>query len=1152
MIARHLLWSTCALLLISDLLRADCDPVARLLAVEGLVEFSSAANGVSASNWRPAEATQALCATEQLRVGRYSRATLWIEAEQTTLTLDQHSTLYLRSPPAQERSILTLLRGALHLISRTRRSLSIETPYTNAFIRGTEFTLRVDEGKARTLIAMIEGRAELASSLEVEGGMDRQARVTVSAGEVAVAPSNASPRVDTSLTVADSVRWTLRYQPLLELVLAASGSDRFDRSLDLALAGHIPEAIATFESVISLPIEAWSPRDLAYRAALSLAVGDADHSDALLKPLLSDSDLHQPQYASALAVFAMTHLAEGRHAEARIHVDHALVSNPESAVAWLADSFVSQGEFNLEQATSSAKRAVQFAPESAQAQVRLAELHLANGEWDHAEEVARAAATQRPGLAEPQSTQGFIYLIRHRPEDAEASFRKALELRSALPSAHLGLGLVAMRSGAIREGRRELEVAVALDPGNSLLRSYVGKAYLKEGEERFAAAQYQLAQQLDPNDPTPWLYQAALEQRANRPIKALRSLNASIERNDNRAIYRSKLLLDQDLAVRSSGVAQIYRELGFDQLALVQGWRSLSHDPSEHSAHRLLADVYSALPRHEEARLSELLQAQLLQPANLDPISPRLLQRGFSVPASLLPAEAGLHEYSALFQQEGLNGYLNGAAAGNDTFGAEALISGSHNSLSYSLGQLHFESDGFRENNDQEVDHYVGFAQWGLTPNTRLQIELRHADLDYGDLPLRFSGEFLDGLRQQEEREGARIGLYQRLSPAAEIIASVALTSADSAAADRQGGLDLSSLDGDREDRTAELRYLHNFGSFRLNAGFAITEEEDRTTASTPFSSSLNDREVDHLLLYAYSSWDLFERLTLELGLSWEESEQSYSWELTSHLPPPLPSAKNSGREVVRSEGVSPKLGLTWRPSRDTSVRVALLQTRRRPLINGQTIEPTNVAGFNQFFDSTIGEEMWRYGIGLDHEMDNDLFAGLELSWRERRDIPFLALRMSDPSAPEFVVEETEADEQLHRGYLYWTPRTDLAVAAELIYEETRHQQRLENVESLTTTRLPLTLSYFHSAGWILRAKTTWVNQSGRFTGFSSPDSFKGDERFSLFDLGMSYRLPQGRGMVTAEVNNLFDEEFDFQDTDPRNPSLSPERIVSLRFALAF
>ena len=77
----------------------------------------------------------------------------------------------------------------------------------------------------------------------------------------------------------------------------------------------------------------------------------------------------------------------------------------------------------------------------------------------------------------------------------------------------LGLGLAKIRDGELVAGREELEVAVALDPSNSLLRSYVGKAYYEENtqsRDSLAAAQYELAASLDSLDPTPYFYDAIL------------------------------------------------------------------------------------------------------------------------------------------------------------------------------------------------------------------------------------------------------------------------------------------------------------------------------------------------------------------------------------------------------------------------------------------------------------------------------------------------------------------------------------------------------------------------------------------------------------------------------------------------------------------
>jgi hypothetical protein len=61
----------------------------------------------------------------------------------------------------------------------------------------------------------------------------------------------------------------------------------------------------------------------------------------------------------------------------------------------------------------------------------------------------------------------------------------------------------------------------------------------------------------------------------------LQHLQESMRLNDNRAVYRSRLLLDSDLAARSASLARIYNDLGFQQRALVEGWKSPRYPSDE-------------------------------------------------------------------------------------------------------------------------------------------------------------------------------------------------------------------------------------------------------------------------------------------------------------------------------------------------------------------------------------------------------------------------------------------------------------------------------------------------------------------------------------------------------------------------------------------
>ena len=59
----------------------------------------------------------------------------------------------------------------------------------------------------------------------------------------------------------------------------------------------------------------------------------------------------------------------------------------------------------------------------------------------------------------------------------------------------MGLGLAKIREGQLLVGRGDLETAVSLDPGNSMIRSYLGKAYYEEKRSDKASDQFARAKE---------------------------------------------------------------------------------------------------------------------------------------------------------------------------------------------------------------------------------------------------------------------------------------------------------------------------------------------------------------------------------------------------------------------------------------------------------------------------------------------------------------------------------------------------------------------------------------------------------------------------------------------------------------------------------
>ena len=129
------LWMTALCLLSPFSFAQNCAPAA--VTIQGRVEISPS----GARSWKAARIDDALCAGQQIRVLRTSRAVL-VLANQTLLHLDEGTVLALTSVHADKPSWVELLKGFLHVIGRVPQSLGIKTPYVNASVEGTELPKR--------------------------------------------------------------------------------------------------------------------------------------------------------------------------------------------------------------------------------------------------------------------------------------------------------------------------------------------------------------------------------------------------------------------------------------------------------------------------------------------------------------------------------------------------------------------------------------------------------------------------------------------------------------------------------------------------------------------------------------------------------------------------------------------------------------------------------------------------------------------------------------------------------------------------------------------------------------------------------------------------------------------------------------------------
>ncbi len=123
--------------------------------------------------------------------------------------------------------------------------------------------------------------------------------------------------------------------------------------------------------------------------------------------------------------------------------------------------------------------------------------------------------------------------------------------------------------------------------------------------------------------------------------------------------------------------------------------------------------------------------------------------------------------------------------------GDQVVVSGVWDRFSLSVGQFHYQTDGFRANNDLTQDLYNVFAQVRMAPRTSLLAEVRVSDFERGDLPLRFDpANFNPSLRQEDRATSFRLGLWQGFTPNSDLLATVVYQDADFAARDAAAGFE--------------------------------------------------------------------------------------------------------------------------------------------------------------------------------------------------------------------------------------------------------------------------------------------------------------------------------------------------------------------------
>jgi tetratricopeptide (TPR) repeat protein len=1129
--------------------------------------------------WEAARDKQVLGIGERVRTGERSRALVRLTNE-AVFRLDAKATITILPEDSASRSGLELLRGLLYFFSRDRpQDVRVRTPSANGILRGTEFVLGYDGGGKTTLV-LLDG--------EVDIGNDA-GRVTASGGEVVELVPGRKPRKTSLIEARSVIQWCLYYPAVLDpaaLGLTVRERAALAPAIEAYGAGDLPGALRAF----SRSPQVSSPGGQVFAAAMELAAGQVDDAERRLRGV----GTAVPGAAALRTLVAAVNLGELPSGAAG-----------GSAAEQLAFSYYEQSRSRLESAREAARRAVASSPRNGYAWTRLAELEFSFGRTREAMRALEKGRAFAPRNAHAAVLAGFLRSAANRTSEAHAAFEEAIALDPSLGTGWFGRGLARIRSGDLDGGRLDLQAAAGLEPNRSLFRSYLAKAWSETQQPALARKELDRAFHFDREDPTPWLYRALQNRDDNRMNDAVRDLERSMELNDNRSIFRSRSLLDEDRAVRGANLATIYQSNAMNEVAIREAAWAVQNDYANASAHLFLGNSYNALRdptrvvlRYETVAQNEFLLATLLAP----------------VGSGILSANVSAQEYSKLFASDGFGFTATSEYASSGVFREIGSLRGTFGNFEFALDGHYFRDEGSRPNSDSR--NFVGNARvkFQLSPFDTVLLLAGYQELRAGDTrqlydprlatrTLRVNedqgpGSLLVGYRREWGPGAATLFLGGRVQSRQTLRLDAGVPVFDLLPSDSPllpsglddirrglvlGGVQAPTLrqyyDIDIELDGAELQQIIPLGPLTTVAGVRYQEGTIEPSAvlkdgigatpgllDRPASDSAFSAGFERLSLYLYTTLRLSPAVSILGGLTYDRLD----YPLNIRIPP-----LRDDRE--RIEHWSPKVALFLQPARWLRLRGFYSEAISGVNLDESfRLEPAQIAGFPQGFRTLLNESVGgslsaaRYklaGAAADVRLPGHTYLGLEWNLRKQEATQragnlerFLSGSTAVPLGTaqdgqgfDLVqdYEEQEIAASMHKllgdqwsvGASYRFIRSEYALATPALaaFPGASRQTRSSELH-----QLELTAAWHHPSGFFARCGGIWTRQDN--DGFEPAEP--GDD-FWQVNLLAGYRFRSNRGDVSLGVRNLLDSDYRLEPLNPYS-ELPRERVFVARCRIEF
>ena len=187
--------------------------------------------------------------------------------------------------------------------------------------------------------------------------------------------------------------------------------------------------------------------------------------------------------------------------------------------------------------------------------------------------------------------------------------------------------------------------------------------------------------------------------------------------NDNRAVYRSRFLLDRDLASKNIDLSNVYRELSLDDWGIQKATEAVREDYANASGHLYYAGALTDADDRSYARNTENLLARLLIPATANAFNT-------------------FEDYTTFLERPNFETQVTAAFGNLDHRGIEALHYGAspRHDIANQVGVLAETTRGWRTTNGEASENLVGFLKWNPSENQGVMLAASLANFRQNDI----------------------------------------------------------------------------------------------------------------------------------------------------------------------------------------------------------------------------------------------------------------------------------------------------------------------------------------------------------------------------------------------------------------------------------